>query len=244
MQALILAEHEAATAQSELRGKQAEVDELQKSLLALEYSQSTNALMRASAGGVQDDAGSELEELRSQVGRLERKLKEAASAFTSKDSKIATLTARLNTLAASSTEMHPNDLGYWVERKRRLDFSGVDYVVHYQLPRSAEVYVHRSGRTARAAATGKSIAMVEPANQKDFRRLSHELQIGEGLPDFPLQASQLPHPAQGAHTAAQSSPQPCVLLKHRWKVPVSDSFCVVRGSTASTMPSKCSALWK
>ena len=79
----------------------------------------------ASAGSVQDDAGSELEELRSQVGRLERKLKEAASAFTSKDSKIATLTARLNTLAASSTEMHPNDLGYWVERKRRLDFSGV-----------------------------------------------------------------------------------------------------------------------
>ena len=59
------------------------------------------------------------------MGRLERKLKEATTAFTSKDSKIATLTARLNTLAASSTEMHPNDLGYWVERKRRLDFSGV-----------------------------------------------------------------------------------------------------------------------
>jgi len=30
---------------------------------------------------------------------------------------------------------------------RGLDVRGVDCVIHYQLPRSAEVYVHRSGRT-------------------------------------------------------------------------------------------------
>ena len=46
---------------------------------------------------------------------------------------------------------------------RGLDVKGVEYVVHYQLPRSAEVYVHRSGRTARAGAGGLSVALVEPS---------------------------------------------------------------------------------
>ncbi len=35
-------------------------------------------------------------------------------------------------------------------------------VVHYQLPASVDVYVHRSGRTARADAEGISIALVTP----------------------------------------------------------------------------------
>lgn len=30
-----------------------------------------------------------------------------------------------------------------------LDIQGVEYVIHYQLPRSSESYVHRCGRTAR-----------------------------------------------------------------------------------------------
>ena len=51
---------------------------------------------------------------------------------------------------------------------RGLDIEGVEYVVHYQLPRSAEVYVHRSGRTARAAASGLSIALIEPADHKTY----------------------------------------------------------------------------
>ena len=66
---------------------------------------------------------------------------------------------------------------------RGLDFSGVDYVVHYQLPRSSETYVHRSGRTARAAAAGLSVVLLEPSDAKDFRRLLHEM--GEDdLPDL------------------------------------------------------------
>ena len=47
---------------------------------------------------------------------------------------------------------------------RGLDFPAVDYVVHFQLPRSPETYVHRSGRTARAHASGLSVSLVEPSD--------------------------------------------------------------------------------
>lgn len=75
---------------------------------------------------------------------------------------------------------------------RGLDVEGVDYVVHYQLPRSAEVYVHRSGRTARAAAAGLAVALIEPADLKSYRRLCHELKEASGLPDLKLPLQQLP----------------------------------------------------
>jgi ATP-dependent RNA helicase DDX24/MAK5 len=57
---------------------------------------------------------------------------------------------------------------------RGLDIEGVEYVVHYQLPRSAEVYVHRSGRTARAAASGLSIALIEPADHKTYALIAYD----------------------------------------------------------------------
>jgi len=37
---------------------------------------------------------------------------------------------------------------------RGLDIGGVQLVIHYHLPRTADMYVHRSGRTARAEASG------------------------------------------------------------------------------------------
>lgn len=45
---------------------------------------------------------------------------------------------------------------------RGLDISGIQHVVHYHLPRTADTYVHRSGRTARAGSEGVSIALCSP----------------------------------------------------------------------------------
>ena len=59
---------------------------------------------------------------------------------------------------------------------RGLDISGIDFVVHYQLPRSTETYVHRSGRTARASAGGLAIALVEPSDQPTYKRICRELE--------------------------------------------------------------------
>ncbi|KAK5239265.1 ATP-dependent RNA helicase, partial [Cryomyces antarcticus] len=45
---------------------------------------------------------------------------------------------------------------------RGLDIPGVQLVLHYHLPRAADTYVHRSGRTARADASGSSILLCAP----------------------------------------------------------------------------------
>lgn len=48
---------------------------------------------------------------------------------------------------------------------------GVRCVVHYQIPASADVYVHRSGRTARAAEEGLAVALVTPREAPRFTAL-------------------------------------------------------------------------
>ncbi|TGJ86420.1 hypothetical protein E0Z10_g2390 [Xylaria hypoxylon] len=54
---------------------------------------------------------------------------------------------------------------------RGLDIPNVDLVVHYHVPRDAASYVHRSGRTARAAKTGLSILLSAPEEVIPTRRL-------------------------------------------------------------------------
>lgn len=45
---------------------------------------------------------------------------------------------------------------------RGLDVPFVDHVVHYHLPRTGDMYVHRSGRTARAGNMGVSVVLSSP----------------------------------------------------------------------------------
>ena len=44
---------------------------------------------------------------------------------------------------------------------RGIDVEGISHVINYDLPRSADVYVHRIGRTARAGAKGTAISIAE-----------------------------------------------------------------------------------
>ncbi|RYO97131.1 hypothetical protein DL765_011300 [Monosporascus sp. GIB2] len=54
---------------------------------------------------------------------------------------------------------------------RGLDIPDVDLVVHYHVPRAADTYVHRSGRTARADKTGLSVLLCAPEEVTPTRRL-------------------------------------------------------------------------
>ncbi|EDO19275.1 hypothetical protein Kpol_1036p17 [Vanderwaltozyma polyspora DSM 70294] len=45
---------------------------------------------------------------------------------------------------------------------RGLDIPGIQHVIHYHLPRTADVYIHRSGRTARANNEGVSVMICSP----------------------------------------------------------------------------------
>ncbi|KAJ7108563.1 ATP-dependent RNA helicase MAK5 [Mycena epipterygia] len=54
---------------------------------------------------------------------------------------------------------------------RGLDIPAVDHVIHYQIPRSADAYVHRNGRTARAMQKGFSMLMCSPDERRVVRAL-------------------------------------------------------------------------
>lgn len=47
---------------------------------------------------------------------------------------------------------------------RGIDISHLTHVINFDLPESAEAYVHRTGRTGRAGRTGTAISLVEPTD--------------------------------------------------------------------------------
>jgi superfamily II DNA/RNA helicase len=51
---------------------------------------------------------------------------------------------------------------------RGIDIVGVELVVNYDVPRDAEDYVHRVGRTARADAKGIAFTFISEEEQRDF----------------------------------------------------------------------------
>lgn len=55
---------------------------------------------------------------------------------------------------------------------RGLDIHDIKYVIHYQLCRTAEIYVHRSGRTARANSDGTSVALISESDQLMLHKLT------------------------------------------------------------------------
>ncbi|CAM6024096.1 unnamed protein product [Sphagnum balticum] len=75
---------------------------------------------------------------------------------------------------------------------RGLDVEGIRTVIHYQLPHSAEMYVHRSGRTARADTDGCSIALISPADRTKYSTLCRALSKAKGLSAFPVDVTYMP----------------------------------------------------
>jgi ATP-dependent RNA helicase DeaD len=60
---------------------------------------------------------------------------------------------------------------------RGIDVKEIEYVVNYHLPDVAEVYVHRSGRTARAGANGLSLTVIQQEEQVALAEMQVELGI-------------------------------------------------------------------
>ncbi len=54
---------------------------------------------------------------------------------------------------------------------RGLDIDGISHVVNYEVPSSRETYVHRVGRTGRAAATGTALTLVAPEELRALEAL-------------------------------------------------------------------------
>lgn len=54
---------------------------------------------------------------------------------------------------------------------RGIDVKDIDLVINYDVPRDAEDYVHRIGRTARAAAEGVGITFINPDDMRNFSNI-------------------------------------------------------------------------
>lgn len=67
---------------------------------------------------------------------------------------------------------------------RGIDIDGIDLVINYDIPRDAEDYVHRIGRTARAQRKGAALTLVSPADVRGFKKI--EQLIGKDVPRMPL----------------------------------------------------------
>lgn len=61
---------------------------------------------------------------------------------------------------------------------RGLDLPKVQFVLHYDIARSPQVYIHRSGRTARAGARGTSLSIVAPEDTDHHRDICEALRTG------------------------------------------------------------------
>ncbi|XP_055449018.1 ATP-dependent RNA helicase DDX24 [Psammomys obesus] len=71
---------------------------------------------------------------------------------------------------------------------RGLDIPKVQHVIHYQVPRTSEIYIHRSGRTARATSEGLSLMLIGPEDVINFKKIYKTLKKDEDIPLFPVQA--------------------------------------------------------
>jgi superfamily II DNA/RNA helicase len=86
---------------------------------------------------------------------------------------------------------------------RGIHVNGVNAVVHYDPPAEDATYLHRSGRTARAGATGTVVSLLDGSQKKDALKMQRGIGIDEPVTQ-PRVASLVIHPApvvaQQAHT--------------------------------------------
>lgn len=69
---------------------------------------------------------------------------------------------------------------------RGLDIPSVEHVIHYQVPKDPDLYIHRSGRTARASREGLSVVLVAPQEAGSYKKIMKSLNSGNELNSFPV----------------------------------------------------------
>jgi superfamily II DNA/RNA helicase len=87
---------------------------------------------------------------------------------------------------------------------RGIDVEGIDLVINFDAPHDAEDYVHRIGRTARAASKGTAITLV---NNRDKRKLVNiEKLIEKQIERMPLPEHLGEAPAEGTEASSAARP--------------------------------------
>jgi len=61
---------------------------------------------------------------------------------------------------------------------RGLDIPGVELIIHFQFPNTAESYVHRSGRAGRAGKAGIAVALIKDSDHHNYKKVMNTLKKG------------------------------------------------------------------
>ncbi len=94
--------------------------------------------------------------------------------------------------------------------QRGLDVSGISHVINYDVPQQPEDYVHRIGRTGRAAATGDAYTFMSTDEIAMVRTI--ERMIGQQIPRISVPGYDFGTTTDGAATNGDSETPPAVLV--------------------------------
>ena len=87
---------------------------------------------------------------------------------------------------------------------RGLDVAGITHIINYDLPKNAEDYVHRIGRTGRAGATGIAISFASSREVDSLRSI--ERYIGQSIPQQIIAGLEPARPLRRSSSASSPSP--------------------------------------
>ena len=88
---------------------------------------------------------------------------------------------------------------------RGIDVDDIPLVINYEVPRDAEDYVHRIGRTARAENKGEAITLVSPEDKHFFNKIERFLQ--KSIERLPLPSSLGAAPDSSVCSLAADAPK-------------------------------------
>ena len=118
---------------------------------------------------------------------------------------------------AAFTAGHPRVLVATDVAARGIHVDDIELVVHFDPPNDHKDYLHRSGRTARAGASGTVVALVEPAQVREFGRLhqaagvtptSHQVQPGHhAVRQVATSGTPIPAAAAPSYPASIAAPR-------------------------------------
>ncbi|MSQ28478.1 MAG: DEAD/DEAH box helicase [Dehalococcoidia bacterium] len=93
---------------------------------------------------------------------------------------------------------------------RGLDIAGVEQVINYEMPDSAELFTHRVGRTGRMGRSGEAVTFVTPDEAPKWRQIQRELGRTFTVKPWPRNADlgQSPEPRPIAAEPARHQPAP------------------------------------
>ncbi|NUQ84813.1 MAG: DEAD/DEAH box helicase [Anaerolineales bacterium] len=91
---------------------------------------------------------------------------------------------------------------------RGLDIESISHVINYDMPDTADAYIHRIGRTGRAKRTGDAFTLVTPEDADMIRTLERIMKAPlekKTLEDFDYSP---PAPPRSAHSHGRGAPRP------------------------------------